>query len=153
LNRFFESLVHPTPDTDRPPVVVHSSPATTGGPWVITMDDFVTAEECERLIAWGSQLGYERSEDVGELLFDGTYTSVVSADRTSANTWCSDECLKDPLIDQLEERIFRLTGIPRNNSEYLQLLHYKVSTTVEYCAFWLLCMCVSYHWMTHLLTV
>jgi prolyl 4-hydroxylase len=101
------------------------------------MDDFVTPEECHRLIEWGTQRGYNRSTDVGELKPDGTYTSVVGADRTSSNTWCVEDCVHDPLVEQVEERIFTLTGTPRNNSEYLQLLYYQV------CAISYMCVRVS----------
>ena len=48
------------------------------GPWVITIDNFIQDEECKRLIKMGAIEGYQRSEDVGKELFDGTYDSVQS---------------------------------------------------------------------------
>lgn len=59
-----------------------SSPAT-GGPWVITMDDIVTAEEAERLIELGAKEGYVRSSDVGKMNADGTHEKDVNSGRTS----------------------------------------------------------------------
>jgi ShK domain-like len=58
------------------------------GPWVLTIDDFLTAHECERLIQLGHDIGYERSKDVGERKPDGSYTSVESKSRTSGTAWC-----------------------------------------------------------------
>lgn len=52
-------------------------------PWIITFDNFMSAEECKRLIELGYENKYERSEDVGELRVDGSFGSVQSAKRTS----------------------------------------------------------------------
>ena len=41
-----------------------SQPPT--GPWVITLENVATEEECNRLIELGKERGYERSQDVGE---------------------------------------------------------------------------------------
>jgi hypothetical protein len=60
LNKFFERIVADEQyDTN-----VLSSPDTTNGPWVVTIDDFISHEETQVLIEMGAQLGYERSEDV-----------------------------------------------------------------------------------------
>lgn len=96
------------------------------GPWVITIENFIKEDECEKLIELGAVEGYERSEDVGEQKFDGTYDSVQSKFRTSTNAWCLDECYKDPIAQAVASRIERLTGIPEPNSENLQLLRYEV---------------------------
>ena len=55
------------------------------GPWVVYLDDFLTHEECDILRDLGADEGYERSEDVGEQNFDGTFGSVQSSGRTSSN--------------------------------------------------------------------
>lgn len=52
-------------------------------PWIITFDNFMSAEECEHLIKLGYKSKYERSEDVGEIRVDGSFGSVQSAKRTS----------------------------------------------------------------------
>lgn len=79
-------------------VTVHSRPRSFGPneevvisrerdleepPWIITFDDFVTEEECKHLIGLGYRSEYERSEDVGDLLPDGTFDSIQSESRTS----------------------------------------------------------------------
>ena len=95
------------------------------GPWIITIDDFITEEECNRLIELGGDVGYARSEDVGIMKFDGTFDSTRSAGRTSWNAWCSDQCYDDPLAKSVMDKIEKLTGIPEINSENLQLLRYE----------------------------
>lgn len=52
-------------------------------PWIITFDNFLSAEECGHLIKLGYKSKYERSEDVGELRVDGSFGSVQSSKRTS----------------------------------------------------------------------
>lgn len=96
------------------------------GPWVITIDNFVHEKECDKLIQLGAVEGYERSEDVGKQLFDGSYDSVQSKSRTSHNAWCQNECYDDPMAKSVAARIEELTGIPEQNSENLQLLRYEV---------------------------
>merc|ERR1712232_93805 len=68
------------------------------GPWVLTFDNFLSPEECDRLIQLGykTEQGYKRSQDVGAVKFDGSFDSVESATRTSENAWCSDKCREDP---------------------------------------------------------
>eukprot|EP00978_Attheya_sp_CCMP212_P015037 scaffold38670_cov50-Attheya_sp.AAC.3 len=96
-------------------------------PWVVTFDNFLTDEECDALIKAGYEEGYERSMDVGEMLFDGTFDDDINDDRTSENAWCDPEtCEGDPLIVTVNERIANVTGIPYPNAEYLQLLRYEL---------------------------
>ena len=92
---------------------------------VITIDDFITDEECDRLIELGGKQGYGRSTNVGKMKFDGTFEEKTSKTRTSHNAWCTEECYKDDLVQNVLERIAQLTGIPDQNSEYLQLLKYE----------------------------
>jgi prolyl 4-hydroxylase len=79
LNKLFERLTT-DPHYSQYKPVIHSRPepleiAKNGdkdapvpkeGPWVVTLDDFVTEEECNVLINHGAVEGYEISEDVGE---------------------------------------------------------------------------------------
>lgn len=43
------------------------------GPWVAVLDNFLTDDECDRLIELGAMEGYNRSSDVGEKQEDGTF--------------------------------------------------------------------------------
>jgi prolyl 4-hydroxylase len=126
-------------------VVVHSRPTTAAGtgsggaddltaatdrsrpPWVVTLEDFLTPEECDALIQLGHKHLYKRSEDVGERKFDGTHGSVQSERRTSENAWCSDRegCRSQDVVVKVFSRIEAVIGIPANHSEDLQLLKYE----------------------------
>lgn len=88
--------------------------ALGGGPWIITLDNFISIDEISVLKEWGAKLGYERSHAGDE---------VVEA-RTSAHAWCTGECLQDPIVSSVRQKIVRVTGIPEENYESFQLLKY-----------------------------
>jgi len=134
LNHFFENIVQTQPN-----VTVHSGPAdivhklnlagktdpVPDGPWIITMDDFLSAAECDHLIAQGELLGFERSK--GLLLGkDGSDAQdVESNSRTSSNTWCKDSCYNHATTREIAQRVEQLTfPIPEINTEHWQLLKY-----------------------------
>jgi len=94
------------------------------GPWVITLDNFLSDDECDRLIQLGHDKGYERSADTGAKKFDGTHEKFINNGRTSTNTFCIGDCEKDPVTQRVTRRIGHLTGVPPINYEYLQLLRY-----------------------------
>jgi prolyl 4-hydroxylase len=125
LDRMFERITTDPYWETYGSISVISSPAMTGGPWVVTLDNFLSDEECERLIETGYEEGFELSTDVGEESFDGTHESVRSEGRTSENAWCDDVCSEDPITGPVHERIEKLSGIHYNNSEWLQLLKYN----------------------------
>jgi len=96
------------------------------GPWVVLLENFVSDEEADALIAAGHEKGYERSSDVGVENPDGTHEEEVSDGRTSHNSWCDEDmCDRDPVIGPVVERIAAATGTTVNNSELLQLLRYE----------------------------
>lgn len=134
LNRFFARIVRSYEN-----ITVLSGPADQikalniatsdikDGPWILTLDDFLSEEECDHLIAMGEQLGYERSK--GRLGGE----DVEVNQRTSSNTWCRDACYDHPVTLNISERVQALTApIPEANGERWQLLkytkgqHYKV---------------------------
>jgi prolyl 4-hydroxylase len=127
LNRMFEHLTTDhkfeqyTPKVlSRPSFVGNDTDKTADyqlGPWVLLLEDFVSAEETERLIQAGAEIGYKRSS-----LSDKN----VSEGRTSTNAWCQNStCRADPLVASVVNRIAMITQIPHNNSENLQLLRYE----------------------------
>lgn len=97
LEKMFNRIVDDYADR----VTIYSRPGqhieAIGGaraPWVVTVDDFLTPQECETLIQLGAAQGYEQSRDVGARKFDGTYDSTESPGRTSTNAWCIEKvCL------------------------------------------------------------
>jgi prolyl 4-hydroxylase len=128
LNKMFEKI---TMDKEfqkyRPRIMSRPVPVTDGGdqsqdceigPWVVSLEDYITPEECEALIELGAKEGYERST-TGDLIH--TYTEDG---RTSSNSWCFDECASHPLAKSVIGKIENLTGIPEIYSESLQLLKY-----------------------------
>jgi prolyl 4-hydroxylase len=123
LNKMFERLTQ-EPYLTEYGVQTLSSPATNG-PWVITMENVVGADEAERLIELGSDEGYARSTDVGKMKGDGTTEKSVSTGRTSSNAWCQNACYNDSYSQSVVHRLTNLTGIDERNSEYLQLLRYE----------------------------
>jgi prolyl 4-hydroxylase len=61
LNRLFQRIVDDQYFQEQYTPIVLSSPETTNGPWVIQFDNFVSHEECERLIELGNAKGYGNS--------------------------------------------------------------------------------------------
>jgi prolyl 4-hydroxylase len=98
------------------------------GPWIITIDNFLTSQECDRLVKLGAKLGYERST----LEEEKDYSEEELAEeregedayRTSTNTWCENDCYKDRTTQQVIKKLEDITGIPDTYSEHLQLLSY-----------------------------
>ena len=136
LNAMFESIVsnpafHSEYDIkvlSRPDYAEGDSAETVDyilGPWILTLDNFLSPAEAERLIELGQNMGYERSTDVGAIEPDGSVQRNLSTGRTSTNAWClSEECVHDPVANAVYDRMEHLTGIPRANSEAMQLLRY-----------------------------
>jgi prolyl 4-hydroxylase len=89
------------------------------------LDNFLNSAEALTLIDLGATIGYDRSTDVGKVEEDGSFSKLVSYARTSTNAWCNTaDCLSDPVVEAVRERMENLTGIPMVNSEPLQLLRY-----------------------------
>ena len=129
INRMFERIVNDPLYAQYEPVI-YSMPNPTkegikDGPWLVTLENFTTSEECERLIELGGKQGYEVSKDVGKQNFDGSYDGYQNDGRTSTNAWCTEACYNDTLTQSVLARIENTTGVPDSHSEYLQLLKYE----------------------------
>ena len=97
------------------------------GPWIVTIDNFISPVEANRLIELGEEQGYKQSFTVGGLNEDGKIVDIVSPSRTSRNVWCQEEdCLSDETTQLISKRISELTSIPPDNQEHFQLLSYDV---------------------------
>lgn len=96
------------------------------GPWVVTLDNFLSNEEADRMVQLGSEEGYEQSADVGEMNPDGTFENDINTDRTSINSWCRTVCYEDPTAKKVMQKIEEVSGIPEANSEFIQMLKYDV---------------------------
>lgn len=142
MNRMFERIVAENKKTTVLLKPGLPNPKYDDSPWVITIDDFLTEEECKALIELGSVEGYERSMDVGAKKFDGTYDSHLSNGRTSSNAWCTGACYNHTMTKSVLTKIEKLTGVPDANSEYLQLLQYEQDQFYEsyvVCIYRLVC--------------
>ena len=87
------------------PVVV-SSP-DTGGPWIMTFDNFLDDFEVEQLLHGASYgEGFQRSTDQGKIISgSGEMVKVTSKTRTSSNAWCRTECENLPGVKRVTDRI------------------------------------------------
>jgi prolyl 4-hydroxylase len=102
---------------------VHSRPGARGargddvidGPWIVSLMNFLTDDECNQLIALGREQGYGLSSMLEE---------DAEEYRTSVNSWCTRECAEDPVAKAVIERISQTTRIPPDYSEPLQMLQY-----------------------------
>ena len=120
-------------------VRVHSRPRSGGrgivdvqfdmrqDPWIITLDDFLTEDECAALIELGHRVGYSQSYDAVEVLPDGSYSSLERQGRTVSTAWCDypNNCRAEEIPQRVHERIAKLTGIMVGNSEDLQMVKYE----------------------------
>lgn len=107
----------------------------TGGPWIVVLDDFLSPEECDRLITLGDLLGREKStihddEDEEEMETSVTVGTdgVGEAEpewRTSSTAWCDESCKTDPIASRVQKRIELTTGVKYEYFEDLQLLKYS----------------------------
>ncbi len=69
--------------------------------------------------------GYERSGDVGKVTVQGGNEYKISDTRTSTNAWCFGVCYRNETALAVINRLSDLTGVPEQNSEYLQMLRYE----------------------------
>ena len=95
------------------------------GPWILQLDNFLTAPEAETMIALGTEIGYEASHTVGALDDFGKNEDTIDTYRTSRNAWCeTDACIDHEVTQRLLERITNLTNIHADRYEQIQLLQY-----------------------------
>ena len=90
----YQPKIHSRPPEELTSFVpaVHDTRIPDGdAPWLVTLDNFLTDEECDRLIELGGKIGYKQSYEVGKENFDGTYGAASTDDRTSYNAWCFED--------------------------------------------------------------
>jgi len=131
LNAFFQNLttlqqyephVH-----SRPRLLPGDTKETAdyhSGPWVVTLENVVNGTEANRLIEWAEDYGWRDSLVAGDARKDGTSEAVSSEDRTSRLAWCHEDCMEDPMVQGVLERLSNITNLHSNHSDYLQLLRY-----------------------------
>mmetsp|Transcript_25235 Transcript_25235/g.47191 ORF Transcript_25235/g.47191 Transcript_25235/m.47191 type:complete len:362 (+) Transcript_25235:1996-3081(+) len=93
-------------------------------PFVVTIDDFMTSEEADALIKSGG-VKWERSTDTGTSNKFGETGRILTEKRTSSNSWCREECLANPLVQNIVKKIRDVTMIDDVNYESFQVLRYE----------------------------
>ena len=98
-------------------------------PYLISFEDFLTPEECQRLIYYGHNLGkgFRSSKVRGS--GDGrneSFVGVAAQNRTSSTNWINHEALKDHAIVGIQRKLEDVTQhrFEENNFEYMQVLRY-----------------------------
>jgi len=95
-------------------------------PWLVVLDDVFTEEECKGLIKYGGRT-FQRSKDAGKMTGDeAQFEGIVSDARTSYTNWCVGNCWKKPVVQSIARKAENITMIPRQNSEFFQVLRYNV---------------------------
>lgn len=93
-------------------------------PFIVTFDNFLSSQEADSLIKVGG-VKWERSTDTGTSNKFGETGRVLTEKRTSSNSWCREECLANPDVKRIIERIEHVTQINSLNFESFQVLRYE----------------------------
>jgi prolyl 4-hydroxylase len=129
LHAMFERILTvPQFEVYQPVALSRPSNATANdAPYILQLDNVLSAEECETMIQLGADRGYKNSTEVGGTTrFDGKRDSTLSERRTSQTTWCKNECGAHHVTQAVTQRLEALTGIGEQHYEYFQLLKYDV---------------------------
>lgn len=82
-------------------------------PPIVVFDRFLTVDEATAISE--SCARYDRS-----LAGD-----AVSSVRTSSQCWCYEECMRDPRVRAVVDRVHDVTQSPEANAEYMQIVRYE----------------------------
>jgi len=106
-------------------------------PWILTLEDFATPEECRAMIRWAeyeiqieqeyiekesSSSSSDREED--EQHQESETDSEEESGCRSTQAWCMKECMDDPIVKRIAQRVERLVGIPWEYAEELHFIRY-----------------------------
>ena len=92
-------------------------------PPVVLFHNFFRTSETEAFIRHGRGR-YSKSLGVG-MKEDGTMGDVKTEIRTSQHGWCQHhECLQDPEVRRVIDRVSDVTQTPQTNAEFAQLVYY-----------------------------
>jgi len=106
-------------------------------PPVLLFHSFLSDAEADTFVAHGRGK-YAESRGVG-FDKDGKMTDVKTEIRTSRHTWCQErDCLSDPLVQAVQERVSDVTRTPVANGEFAQLVYYNACPAEgdKSCAFY-----------------
>jgi hypothetical protein len=160
INQLFERIValgtnhthrNETIFTKNHSVTVHSRPdgtrigsqnrrsgvvsSSSSSPWMVTLENFITEDECDAMIEDGRKEGFSPSVDAKEQNHRRTATPNTTTTtmktvgrRNSETAWCTSKnnCTYREVPDRLHRRLSEILGIPSENSEGFQILKYDV---------------------------
>jgi len=128
MDELFERMLRVAKENEWQPTVLSRPPSgdvsasgehtenIADGPWVITLENFLSQNGIDALLDWGAKNGFEEIK-VG---------NMVIQDVTSSHLWCEADCSSQEVVSTLMGQISNLTGIDVLNFESLQLLKYEV---------------------------
>eukprot|EP00658_Telonema_sp_P-2_P030320 TRINITY_DN2291_c0_g1_i1.p1 TRINITY_DN2291_c0_g1~~TRINITY_DN2291_c0_g1_i1.p1 ORF type:complete len:382 (-),score=69.89 TRINITY_DN2291_c0_g1_i1:76-1221(-) len=96
-------------------------------PPVVVLDSFLSEQEALSLRKAAGLQTFKRSTASGASDGSGYTQQDVTTSRTSTNAWCMHDCERDPTVVTINQRISRVTGVPVEHFEALQLLQYQPS--------------------------
>ena len=106
-------------------------------PPIVLFHNFFQESEIHAFLKHGKGT-YEPSLGVG-VRADGTIGDVKTSIRTSSHGWCNtNDCIQDPDVQRVVQRVANLTQTHPDNSEYAQLVYYHACETenASDCAFY-----------------
>ena len=128
LNSMFQRIVQSYPKTTvlSQPTGEALSDDEVPLPWILLLDDFLTNEECDWLIAKGYEQGFHQTSEISdEIQQDGTFSDKIGQGRTSMDSWCQVGCEDHPVGKSIMDRMTNMTGIPIEYTEYMEILKYE----------------------------
>ena len=88
-------------------------------PMVLTLDEFVTPAEIDRIVAVGQEIGFRRS----------LTTAGLTEARTSQSAYIPDH---HPIVKMLGERVSAIVRVPPTHIEFGPILKYEVGQLFDY---------------------
>lgn len=117
-DKMFEHIANDFPEYS--PSVL-SSPELNGGPWIITLENFLTLQECQAMIQETKQAIEEAGEE--ESLAQDE-ADEDSGECMSTQAWCSDECMETQALQSVKTKVEQLVGMPWKYAEELHFIQY-----------------------------
>jgi len=86
---------------------------------VVQVDDFLTAEQCERL----RRLAEDTIHRPGEAVAVSPWSTAHAPDAWTRR--CAGTCAQNPILTSIDELLETLTSRPKAHLEHYQMLHYE----------------------------
>mmetsp|Transcript_13844 Transcript_13844/g.26874 ORF Transcript_13844/g.26874 Transcript_13844/m.26874 type:complete len:320 (+) Transcript_13844:24-983(+) len=121
LGLLFQELIEEFEEDPDMQVTVHSK-----DPWIISVDNFLSEEEVEDLLAIAGD-DFEPSQELSaQKLKDGKYSSnsMETKHRTSETKFCTDTCAKSSAVTAVQDRVSDILGIEEDAMEFIQFVRY-----------------------------